>query len=82
MLAVFADMVTLLLAVHPLTRVASGWVTLAGSADGTFQRKIKATSLDMREVVELVIFGKQHRRYRTIGLGDDPEFDAGGGVID
>jgi hypothetical protein len=36
MLAVFADMVTLFLAVHPLTRVASGWVTLAGSADGTF----------------------------------------------
>jgi hypothetical protein len=43
MLAVLADMVTLFLAVHPLMRVASGWVTLAGSADGTFvsERDVK-----------------------------------------
>jgi hypothetical protein len=34
MLAVFADMVTLFLAVRLLKQVASGWVTLAGSVDG------------------------------------------------
>jgi hypothetical protein len=74
-------------------QVASGWVTLAGSADGAlfWQREeigvlqiapLEKGSLPrMSEAVESIVLGEQDRGARTVSFGDYPELDATCGII-